>query len=1176
MKRIALSFVVPVLLFTGTTLNAQQAQPIYFKSGTVTPINNVREFDHDFTSNEIVNGGYYRLLSFDKIPTSSEKQEMQTQGIELLTYIPKNSFFAFVHTDANLTGLKSFSCFSVTPIETKYKLSNELATERYSDWAFDGNYIEIYAHPFSNVTRNEAIAIATKKGAKAIGSSVEWIHFIVPITQLESLFDSPEFQYFEEIPSPETPENLDGRTDHRSNFLASDYSNGLHYDGTGVTVMMQDDGYIGDHIDYQGRADQSNCLACSTDDNDNHGDHVAGTIMGAGNLNPRYRGMAFGADLLVFNSSNTNYDQVPTYYANDEVIITSKSYSSTCNGGYDSRARQLDGQMYDLDGLIHVFSAGNNGNVDCGYGAGAGWGNITGGHKSGKNVIAVGNLTSTDALAGSSSRGPATDGRIKPDICAVGTGVISTISDYDYASKTGTSMSCPGVAGTLAQLYQAYRDANGGNNPPSGLIKGAILNTAEDLGNPGPDFKYGWGRINAIKAHELIENNHYITESVSQGATNNHTISVPNGITRLKIMVYWTDYKGATNATVALVNDLNMVVVDPALNNHLPYVLDPTPIVANLDADAVPGVDDLNNMEQVVIDNPSAGNYAVAINGFAVPQGPQEYFVVYEMIADDIRVTYPIGGEGLYPSTTEKIRWDAAPIAGDFTVEYTTDNGNNWNTIGTASATDRYISWNTPNVVSGETRVRVSRGGQSDESDANFTIMETPQNLDFGWACPDSLNIVWDSVPGATSYDVYMLGTKYMDSIGTSSVTNLTVLASAAIDNWFSVRAYGPNGARSERAVAVRKTPGEFGCSWSAPYAAVELNCDSISLSSCVDVFNASINSNASSSYNWYFPTGTPSTSTLENPTVCFSTSGYHDAALVVSNGAGTDSVYFSDLIFVQTAMNLPYHEGFENFSTFTGLENWSVYNPNGAAFFVTNNVSLSGNQCVRLNNNNQTAGSIDELISGPIDLSVLSTSDVMTLSFRYAYKKSDANSDDWLQVYVKDACDGGWTLRKTLHGNFLSTEISSASWQPSSSSDWTTVHVTNINSAFFTNDFRFKFQFENGGGNNFFLDDINIYQGSPSDTIVSGLTEISVLQGVSIYPNPAQAEVNIQYVSQNGTATHVYITDNAGKLIRSNTIQSGAGKNLVIMDIEGIAPGSYFVILNSEGQQHIEQLIIQ
>ena len=156
--------------------------------------------------------------------------------------------------------------------------------------------------------------------------------------------------------------------------------------------------------------------------------------------------------------------------------------------------------------MIHIFSAGNDGSSDCGYGAGSNWGNITGGHKQGKNVIAVANLNSTSGLANSSSRGPAADGRIKPDIGAKGTSVNSTVPTNSYGLKTGTSMSCPGIAGIMGQLYQGYKELNSGVNPSSALMKGVLLNSGDDLGNPGPDFKHGWGEVNAYQAIKILEN----------------------------------------------------------------------------------------------------------------------------------------------------------------------------------------------------------------------------------------------------------------------------------------------------------------------------------------------------------------------------------------------------------------------------------------------------------------------------------------------------------------------------------------------------------------------------------------------------------------------------------------------------------------------------------------------
>ena len=147
---------------------------------------------------------------------------------------------------------------------------------------------------------------------------------------------------------------------------------------------------------------------------ESHGDHCSGTIMGAGNLDPKQRGWLMDLfyilwaillktiqTLMHFHCLNTNYD----------VVVTSTSYSNSCNAGYTSLARDIDEQNNNYPTLIHIFLleimeallvvmhiSGTSG---------ANWGNVTGGHKQAKNVIAVANLTSTSGLANSSSRGPA-------------------------------------------------------------------------------------------------------------------------------------------------------------------------------------------------------------------------------------------------------------------------------------------------------------------------------------------------------------------------------------------------------------------------------------------------------------------------------------------------------------------------------------------------------------------------------------------------------------------------------------------------------------------------------------------------------------------------------------------------------------------------------------------------
>ncbi|HAT63248.1 MAG TPA: peptidase S8, partial [Flavobacteriaceae bacterium] len=92
------------------------------------------------------------------------------------------------------------------------------------------------------------------------------------------------------------------------------------------------------------------------------------------------------------------------------------------------------------------------------------------------------------------------------------------------------------------------------------------LNTANDYGNVGPDFKFGWGIVNALRAGILIEEGRYLSDDIIQGDTNTHTINVPSGTTQVRFMLYWSDVPATPGASPALVNDLDLVVTDPSNN----------------------------------------------------------------------------------------------------------------------------------------------------------------------------------------------------------------------------------------------------------------------------------------------------------------------------------------------------------------------------------------------------------------------------------------------------------------------------------------------------------------------------------------------------------------------------------------------------------------------------------
>lgn len=766
---------------------------------------------------EIVAGRYYRHVHFSTLPNGEERKQLAANGVQVMHFEHGTTYVASIAAGTTfplnncpkLTGLSFISAKSKMLTELSYaNNTNAYPSFAYLTNGYVGITFEYYADiPLAIVLENLTTLNYDVTYSNANSHRVTtWM----PSSEIESFCDLSFVCFAELNDDVPQPDNNPGRTNHRDNWMAQDFAGGRTYNGNGVSVALQDDGIIGPHIDYTGRL----IAQYLPNNNGNHGDHCAGTIMGGGNLDPQTRGMGWGADLYVYSAvPYTGWDSIYTHYFTHNIVITSTSYSDGCNAGYTTLSRELDQQIYDMPNLIHVFSAGNNGGVDCQYGAGTAFGNITGGHKHSKNTIAVGNLDYLDNLNSSSSVGPVHDGRMKPEVCAVGTSVYSTVNDNDYEFKTGTSMSCPAVSGTFSEMYNAFQVIYG-STPKSGIMKAILMNTCDDLLNPGPDFKTGYGRINGRKAVTAIEQNSFLTDSVDNLLTNQHTVSVPAGVGELKILIYWHDAPAAVNANVALVNNLNMTVVTPASVTLQPWVLDYTPTVAALNAFAVPGTDIRNNHEQVTVKNPAPGTYTVNVNGAAVPLGPQTYFITwYFEPVDELVLIYPNGGEGFAPAETQTIRWDAQTDTAHVGLEYTADGGATWNTIASnLNADNLAYNWVVPAGLSGICRVRIFSTTNADTSDADFTIARIPANLSVAWACPDSLCLRWDTIPGGTSYDVFMLGAVYMDSIGSSTTDSIVItgLNNYTDTYWFSVRTRAPLQTVGRRAIAIEKAPGIF------------------------------------------------------------------------------------------------------------------------------------------------------------------------------------------------------------------------------------------------------------------------------------------------------------------------------------------------------------------------------
>jgi len=802
MKLHSLLLLGVILGLTVFGARAQEAPPFLdLRAGKVTLPENADAYSSG--SSELApaffDGHYYLMLQFHAIPDFENREVFKAKGVELLQYIPHQAFTAKVSIGVTASTLQEIGVRSWYVPEANTKMRRDLIEGPIPDGAMrGGNTLEV-----SVITQKKedygtlvellpSLGVTFTTGEPLFGS----FQAEVALADVESLASHPLVQWVEPVPGQPQEENLPGKRNHRSTIL-NDGVRGLT--GNGIQMGIWDGGEAGPHADFTGRV-----TLAETSSPSNHGTHVAGTMAGAGIIEPFARGMAPEALIYSYNFSGSTTTEVANSITNYGVVITQNSWGMgpTC-GTYDPYSnlnRNQDILAYNNSFLVQVFSAGNSATSCTG-----GWGTTTG--KAAKHTLTVGALTNADAIANFSSRGPVEDGRVKPEVSVVGVSVYSTNPNDAYGTSSGTSMAAPGTSGTVAQVYERYRQLNSAD-PYNGLIKAVMCNTADDLWNANVDYRYGFGRINGLRAVKAIEQNRYLVNNVTNGGTFTHTITVPPGATSLKVAASWVDPEAASGANPALVHDLDLTVTDPSSTTWLPWVLDP----ANPANVATRQVDNRNIIEQVTLDNPAAGTYTLTINGTSVPSAPnQQFALTWEIDQPYVEVTYPSGGERLNPGDTEVIQWDASGVSGNQTVEYSTDNGATWTVISSSvPADDRRLNWTVPNTLTGQALVRVSDGAISAQSAATFMIMNRVTGLTSD-PCNGSALISWNTTSGATEYDVLVFNTttNVYDVAGTTTNTffNVTGLTNGT-SYWVTVVARNvPNSAESLRANAISVTP---------------------------------------------------------------------------------------------------------------------------------------------------------------------------------------------------------------------------------------------------------------------------------------------------------------------------------------------------------------------------------
>jgi len=629
----------------------------------------------------------YYILQFAGPIVPSWKEEVSKLGAELLDYVPDFSFLARMTPEV----AKSLDLLpmveAVVPYQPAYRIDPDLLISKQESLVsiqmFPG---ESTAHVRSEIGRMGGLIRRVSTGPG--GEHIEAVLSYESVKRVAALRGVAWIE-------PRLQRKLKNNVARDIMNVTSAWTDVGMY-GSGETIAVCDTGLDTGNIstisaDFAGRIAKTYALGRKGkwNDPDGHGTHVAGSALGAGVLsgaNPAthsyidsFAGIAPEAN-LIFQSvldnagglggipSDLNQLFLPPY--NDGARIHTNSWGADYNGAYPIDSRNLDLFTWNHKDMVILMAAGNEG-VDANADGVVDLDSMDA-PATAKNCIAVGATESYRLSGGAqgtyggywpsdypadpirndkvsnnpsgmvafSSRGPCDDGRIKPDVCAPGTNIISCRShdpkagalwgayDSNYVYCGGTSMATPLTAGATALVREYYRTVRN-HLPSAALVKATLVNSATDI-YPGqygtgsfqeiptsrPNNIEGWGLINVAyilnappsRKTEFVDNT--VGLNTNETAVYNYTVAGSND--PLRVALVWTDYPAATYAATTLVNDLDLIVTMP----------DGSTRTGN-------GITDrLNNVETVDILSPPPGSYTVTVRAYNVPHGPQPFALV--------------------------------------------------------------------------------------------------------------------------------------------------------------------------------------------------------------------------------------------------------------------------------------------------------------------------------------------------------------------------------------------------------------------------------------------------------------------------------------------------------------------------------------------------------------------
>lgn len=640
------------------------------------------------------------LVQFASVIQAEDRAALVACGVTLHGYIPDNAFRVRASDEAIQRVARLDAVEWIGEWKPAYKQSQQVTGQKRAAGAeerihcqvvvFSADDVDVLAERIRAAGGTVEVAVPRREGGL--------IRTRVTADMLDVMAAWPEVEWIE----PYMPPRLQNdRAVGSSRMNVESVWSDLGVTGAGQIIAICDTGLDTGisgtlHPDFADKVVWAEGLGsvAGWGDENGHGTHVAGSAVGTGSLSGgRYKGIAYQAGLIIQGLTSVTVngtDYIEGLPADlKELFATphekgaklhSNSWVGSTDNAYDANAQAVDHFMWEHPDFLVVAAAGNlgadvnpaDGMVDEASVASPG---------TAKNALTVGasenyrsfggystytygakwpssypqTPISTDmisshtetsvGMAAFSGRGPCMDGRIKPDVIAPGTDIVSTRSrvsantgwglladNTNYFFMGGTSMATPLTSGAAALVREWLIEKRGMANPSAALVKAVLINGAKNM-SPGqymmrtppeipairPNTVQGWGHVDVEKALAVSEEEYALVlyeATLEQGETHEYRLVAgvrnTNGYT---VTLAYTDYYAALGAGRQLVNDLDVTLETPS--GALVY------------ANGGNGLDVLNNVEMIEWRPTEPGVYSIRVHARNIPNGgAQPYALV--------------------------------------------------------------------------------------------------------------------------------------------------------------------------------------------------------------------------------------------------------------------------------------------------------------------------------------------------------------------------------------------------------------------------------------------------------------------------------------------------------------------------------------------------------------------